>query len=232
MDGASARRAAADIFAGGGLGLLLGVVVGLTTSPVAAIVVGALTSLLAVFLGLDGSEAAERAGVRANALRIGSLGLATVAGVGIGLYVRINNPLAVAPATQLAAWTSAFPNDPTLAKQMMVFERTGIAPSAFTYGQAAPTAPVDVTVQENVAVAKSAVLFSSLAGFDACGRLDPARFSDPAGVLFEYRRANTPELVKRAGARIETFDPADRPLALATAHQILCLVQEAEREDE
>ncbi|HQY10435.1 MAG TPA: hypothetical protein PK797_17170, partial [Burkholderiaceae bacterium] len=40
-----------DVLSGAGLGLLLGVVVGLATSPVVAIVVGALVSLLAVFLG-------------------------------------------------------------------------------------------------------------------------------------------------------------------------------------
>jgi hypothetical protein len=117
---------AADALAGIGLGLMLGTIVGLTTTPVVAGLVGGITSLLAVFLGLDGGggegKLASIARVQLNAVRIGCFGLAAVAGFGIGLYVRINNPLAEAPQTQLARWQAAFPDNPVLAQQMMVFE--------------------------------------------------------------------------------------------------------------
>jgi hypothetical protein len=50
---------AIDVFSGVGLGLLLGIVVALSITPVVSIVVGSLASLLAVFLGLEGGEGSK-----------------------------------------------------------------------------------------------------------------------------------------------------------------------------
>jgi len=148
-----------DVFSGVGLGLLLGVIVGMASSPVVATVVGAIASVLAVFLGLEGgdSKLAAFAKVQLNGVRIGSFALATVIGLVLGLYIRINNPLAEPPVVQMQRWYEVFPvevaplkpvpgmayannaeealRNRTLARQLMIFERTGLTPKSLDYGQ-------------------------------------------------------------------------------------------------
>ena len=90
-------------------------------------------------------------------VRIGSFGLATVLGLFFGLYVRINNPLAQSPAEQLEKWHAVFPvtvsdgkpeteanhadspeqagDNRILARQMMIYERTGLVPSKLRFRQ-------------------------------------------------------------------------------------------------
>lgn len=159
----SMRDIAVDVLSGAGLGLLLGMVVGLASSPVVAIVVGALTSLLAVFLGLESggdSKVASLAKVQLNGVRIGSFGLVAALGVILGLFIRINNPLSEPPTQQLARWQAALPDNPVLARQMMIFERTGITPSTLNFDK---DAGVQVKLAEGAAAHRS-VLFGSLQG--------------------------------------------------------------------
>ncbi|MCA8881703.1 MAG: hypothetical protein KDA73_17520 [Rhodobacteraceae bacterium] len=224
----SRSSALADVIAGGGIGLLLGTVVGMTTSEVVATVVGALTALLAVLLGLDGSDAAARSPVRANALRIGSLGLFTVLGLGLGLYVRINNPIALSPEAQMAKWQHTFPDDPTLAKQMMVYERTGIRPASFTYGKITPAEPVEVAVDEAKSKAVSGVLFSSLKDFDVCTRINPARYGSPEEVLAIYTRRGAPAILPGLRERIAAMPDESQQVAVAVTHDVLCALQREE----
>ncbi len=216
-----------DLFAGAGMGLLLGVLVGLSSSPVVGVVVGALASVLAVFLGLDAASGTLGGAFRVNGARIGSLGVATVIGLGIGLYARVNNPFASPPAAQLERWADALPEDPTLAKQMMVFERTGIAPSRFQYGDAPAAGDIDVAPQEGAAT-RQAVLFSTLGEFDACRRLDPSRFATTKDVLAAYMRQGAPGALPIFAERIAAYPTADRAVAVTLAHELLCILQ---RED-
>ena len=122
-----ATGAIADMFAGAGIGALLGTILGLAITPVVATVVGALTSVLAVFLGLDGQERSRM--LKVNALRIGAFGFATIAGLTLGMFLRINNPMAMEPEQAIARWNEAFKDNPSLAQQMMIFERTGLKPT-------------------------------------------------------------------------------------------------------
>lgn len=211
-----------DVFAGAGVGLLLGTVMGLTTTPVVAVVVGALTSLLAVFLGLDGKASKLPA---VNAVRIGAFGFATVVGLGLGLHVRINNPLAVSPEVAMQKWQQAFPENPTLARQMMVYERSAIRPASLSFAEGEAD---EVVVDTALASGKQALLFSGLSEFDACSRLDPLRFGSADQVLAAYKLGNPPELVQTVGAQIEGLPSADQTVAVNVAHQILCEVQENE----
>lgn len=217
------KRLAPDLFAGAGLGLLLGLVVGLSITPVVAGLVGALTSLLAVFLGLDPTGATRRL-PKVNAVRIGAFGFATVLGIGLGLFVRINNPLALEPEHLMAKWETALPDNPTLARQMMVLERASLAPAALAYVEGQPETAVQTTGQPG---ARTAVLFSSEgAGFDACQLLRPGVV--PAETtLGRYDRPNAPEIVREFGATLDALPDAELETGLAVAHSLLCSLQDA-----
>ena len=77
------------VFNGLGIGLLLGILWSLSTQPVIGGVIATLSSLLALFLGLS-----EKYIDPLKSLRIGAFGLSAVAGVMLGLYLRINEPFA------------------------------------------------------------------------------------------------------------------------------------------
>ena len=209
-----------DIFAGAGLGLLLGVVVGLSASPVVGMVVGALTSVLAVFLGLSGEGSETSRLPRVNGLRIGAFGLA---GLGVGLHVRVNNSLAQAPSQQLSRWQAAFPDDPLLVKQMVIFERTGLAPTSLALGP--DGAAVAVEAQKTLVAIKSSVLFSTLSDFDVCTRLNPDRYADVQGLLAVYKRPSSPQMLAAVAQKIEALPPDDWVAATTAAHVVLCQVQ-------
>jgi hypothetical protein len=75
------------VFNGAGIGLLLGILWSLSVSPVIGGVIATLSSLLALFLGLS-----EKYIDPLKSIRIGAFGIAAVAGVLLGLYIRTNDP--------------------------------------------------------------------------------------------------------------------------------------------
>jgi len=77
------------IFNGLGIGLLLGILLGLSISPVVSGVIATLSGLLALFLGLN-----EKYLDPLKSLRIGAFGLFAVAGILLGLYLRVNDSFA------------------------------------------------------------------------------------------------------------------------------------------
>lgn len=223
MEEQKTQRLAPDLFAGAGLGLLLGLVVGLSITPVVAGLVGALTSLLAVFLGLDASAATRRLPT-VNAVRIGAFGFATVLGIGLGLFVRINNPLALHPEHLMARWQQTLPDNPTLARQMMVLERASLAPAALSYVEGAAASAVQVSGQ---AGARTAVLFSSEGGgFDACQLLAPGDVPEET-TFRRYDRPNAPHIVREMGEWLAALPEAERETGLEVAHALLCRLQDA-----
>lgn len=77
------------LFGGGGIGLLFGVIMGTSTTPTIATMLGVLTTLLAGILGLNDALFSNT-----KAARIGAFGLCCVLGAYLGLYVRSHNLLA------------------------------------------------------------------------------------------------------------------------------------------
>ncbi len=218
-----------DLLSGAGLGLLLGLIVGLAVSPVVGIVVGALVSLLAVFLGLDGRadpNPSVLAKVQINGVRIGAFGLAAVAGVLLGQYVRINNPMAEAPERQLARWRAAFPDNPALAAQMMIKERTGITPGALSFDRNTP--PMAVTATSGPTPIQPG-LFGGEAGQDLCGDLAPDRFgNDVPKILAAF--AVEGGAYAAAARKIGEQPQVHQLSSLSAAHALLCELQAAQRQ--
>jgi hypothetical protein len=187
-------------------------------------VVGGITSLLAVFLGLDGGEG-KLARLRINAARIGSFGLAAVLGVGLGLYVRINNPLAESPQRQLERWQAAFKDNPELAAQMMVYERTRLEPGALRFSPAAPATPVK---QGAGAATMGAVLFSSLKGKNYCRDLTLANYGNDAGKLLAGYE-NRGGALAVVAAHVKSLPTAQHAAALEAVRTLVCELEKEEK---
>jgi hypothetical protein len=184
---------ARDIFAGVGLGGALGLIVGLSVTPVVSVLVGGLTSLLAVFLGLQGGDDAPAAlkAVRLNGPRIGGFGLALAAGVLAGLFIRTTEPFTEPVKNSVARWTDAgYPAE--RARELVVFERTGILP--------AEAQAIDA-VTEQRARTRSTALFSDLGDVNLCRELDPDGFGRAVSEgLYTYRIQNNDTLNRLADA--------------------------------
>lgn len=84
------------VFNGFGIGFLLGILWSLNTEPAIGGVIATLSSLLALFLGLN-----EKYIDTLKSLRIGSFGLAAVLGIMLGLYLRANDPFAPSLKAQM-----------------------------------------------------------------------------------------------------------------------------------
>ncbi|WP_298922228.1 hypothetical protein [uncultured Roseobacter sp.] len=215
-----------DLFAGGGIGLLLGTALSLSLTPVIAGFISAITSLLAVLLGLDGSSSGKRM-LRVNALRIGAFGCATVIGLGLGLYVRTSEPLRQSPAELVQLWEKALPNNLTLAHQMALYERNALQPSSWAYveGEAGTEATIDVARQKQIA----SVLQSSettSADFN-CEDLNPNALGANMGeTIAKYETDEAPEIVRSIGAGLVTLADSDKIKALEIAYDFVCLVQD------
>ena len=85
----SRLRVISAVFNGLGIGLLLGMLLGLSISPVVSGVIATLSSLLAIFLGLN-----EKYLDPLKSIRIGAFGLFAVAGILLGIYMRANDSFA------------------------------------------------------------------------------------------------------------------------------------------
>jgi hypothetical protein len=78
-----------QVFAGAGLGLLVGLLLGLSTSPTVALVVGALATAMTTLLGFARADTnTSNISLRGSAVRLGSFGFACALAVLVGLLMR------------------------------------------------------------------------------------------------------------------------------------------------
>ena len=155
-------------FAGAGIGTLIGILVGLSGSPVVAAAVGSLLGVLAAFLGFSApatqsgdAGASER---RARNAAVVSFGFAAAFSALLGIYLRANDVLSPAPATRVAAWLKAdYP--PETARALAALELTGLVPPG-------------AGVEEGRVRTTSTLLYSG--NREPCDKLDPASLLDAA----------------------------------------------------
>jgi len=91
-----------------GIGLLVGILLGLSASPVVGLVVGSITALLASLLGIripgkggesDGTATIHDAQQKLIGIRAGLFGLTCIIGLFAGIYMRTHNVLSPAEPT-------------------------------------------------------------------------------------------------------------------------------------
>jgi hypothetical protein len=154
------------VFAGSGVGLLLGVAVGMSASPVVAVLIGAITALLGAILGFS-SSAGDVAGMpgsqRSRQWGVGAFGLACTVGLLSGVAIRANDLLSPTPEREFQRWSAA-KFDSGTARSIVAYRLAGIVPEGATLDPAA------------VARSRSSsVLFG--ASPQVCDQLDPKKLN-------------------------------------------------------
>jgi hypothetical protein len=153
-----------QLFAGTGLGILVGLLIGLSSSPVVATVVTALAAGMITLLGFNTKpdDPQNRTFLRASAWRLGSFGMACGIFVLVGLYVRANDVLSPSPKQEILRLSNAG-FSPEEARRWVLVKHLGASP-----GQ--PEAAKGTGVG-------SSVLFAG-EGADDCRALDPANYQN------------------------------------------------------
>ncbi len=214
------------LFAGAGIGLLVGFIMGLSVTPVVSVILGALASLLAVFLGVQdglatrtGPDAAEQARIaqrlHTSSLKAGAFGFGCVLGILVGLYLRGNETLMSSPAAQVARYVEAG-LAPEYARQLWVLEKFGIPPGG---GEAQ---------MGEMQKAKTNALFSGAGDANGsaalCEALKPERYNnDPSEVAWGYKAQDRPELDALAGLLLEgNLSSAEKQTLTQAIAGLLC----------
>ena len=210
-----------NAFAGLGLGLLVGSIAGLSVSPVVSVILGSLAALLAAFLGLGGATlkagtATDPAGQLANrrlmdGIRAGSFGLACVAGLLSGMFIRTNDAFIPTVEQDVSNWVNAgYPASE--ARQYVVFERLGIRPKWESVEFA------------DVQKRRTSGLFSGENESGICDEIRPERFeNDSDEILYAYSQQGLEELADLADIikQLQINEP-DLQQLLAAVSETLC----------
>lgn len=131
--------------AGSAMGLLTGVFVGLSASPVVGAVLTGLIALLVTFFGFRNTDTSTTANGNAatstqpradnihRTLTVAGFGLFGVVGALLGIFLRAHDALSLTPSERVARWSEAG-FDTTRARALTAFQITGIVPSGSTVG--------------------------------------------------------------------------------------------------
>jgi hypothetical protein len=195
-------------FAGGGLGLCVGVLIGMTTTPVVGTVIGALTALFATIFGdqIGRSTGAGAAPDPAGFARIGAFGALCTVGALVGVSIRAHNVLGETPAVQVAGLEAAGFSKP-IALQLYMYRTFGLVQTDDLHVRPATNAPPPVNVNQSSLSAGPAA--------SECRQYAPTEYhNDPANISSAWRKAG--------GAWAAVADavqgaPADKQLAMAHA---------------
>ena len=142
------------IFGGIGLGLLIGILIGLSTSSTVGLIIGALSSGLLVFLGFKGKDSVIQT------LRVGTFGISCTIALLIGLYLRVNNAFAPSIKSEVNSWIEDSIYSLDEAKSFVAYSRLGILTEEF-----------QVDSFQNRKLSQTTVLFGSEINISDCEKL-------------------------------------------------------------
>ena len=116
-----------EIYAGLGLGLLIGFIIGLSIAQVTGIILAALTSLLAAFFGLQNNLE----GKTGNKVVIGTFSFTCIISIFFGLYIRTHNLLSPSLESNIVTYKNSKLFDQKEIKEIILFKELGLIPSGF-----------------------------------------------------------------------------------------------------
>jgi hypothetical protein len=160
------------LFSGSGIGLLIGVLMGMSVTPTVAVIIGALASGLAILLGLNDEHFNN-----AKAVRIGGFGFACVLGIYFGLYARTHqmlSPAEVPPPTltEQKAEYVALGFSEREALDFIAFTRFKIKnPSWVLLGEAGAPSGTAAAGESLTEKARMTLLFGAEVDLDKCDEL-------------------------------------------------------------
>jgi hypothetical protein len=115
-------RPLVEFLAGGAVGSIVGLIAGLSVSPVTSTILGSLSTGLLVLLGFKASKDDSDSN---NSLRVFGFGLVCSICLLIGIYIRTNGVLSPSLKTQDNTLANVFP-DPILRQQILLLANFGM----------------------------------------------------------------------------------------------------------
>lgn len=187
-----------QIFSSVGIGLLIGILLGLSGSPVVGLVVGSVTALLASLIGVNipkkeggevSRETISQEQQKLIGIRAGFFAMTCVVGIFTGIYMRTHNVLS--------------PPEPTLKQQVEELTSIGVSTQEaikLVLGRATNTASSDVkantTNKSPIDALQNTVLFSI--NSETCEKIDIDRFENISAAIDYYRTLGRPHLLNIA----------------------------------
>lgn len=210
---------------GSSIGLLLGILMGLSASPVTALVVGAIAALLASLV-LPQPKAATEAGParhRDASIRASALSIAAIVGITAGLWIRTHDLLSPAKPSlksQVDALTSAgysadearrlvaskeFPGAQPAGPPLKPAQE-GQQPKSSEGSSSSPSRPATATAAPEK-VKSPDTRSSALFGLDVstCEQISPTRFATTAAAANAYEAAGHERLARIARGLVRSI---------------------------
>ena len=209
------HQALQEFGAGASIGMLLGLIMGLSASPVVMTVLGALAAGLLGLLGVTAhSKSANHEAASTGALRVFGFGLFCAVFLVIGILWRTHNTLAPSLTAQEKELSASSSLTKAEVHQILLLKAFGLTPATGTKDSTALT-PVP---GKNVAATSASVLFTGQG--DVCQVMRRDQYNSLSSYLGSLRDhggefSNLADAISRA--------PADDQEAIATAlSKLLC----------
>ena len=192
------------IFGGAGLGILIGLLIGMSTSGTVGLIIGSLASVLLVLLGFK-----EKGDSNIQTLRVGSFGLFCALAVLAGLILRVNNSFTPTIKSEVERWTADSLFSLKEAKTYFLYERFGFVPSGVE---------IDSTIDKKRA---QVVLYGSEVSLSDCEKLEGYKSFPIQNELNAYKRLGG--VWQRIASAVEAdVDIVDQKSTLHIFQKCLC----------
>ncbi len=201
-----------QLLAGAGIGLLLGLLVGLSSSHVVATVVGAVAGGLLILLGLNQAKDGAAGAQPLSAWRLAGFGFACSLALLVSVWIRAHHSLSPPIKNQVKELTDVgyAPDD---ARAWVAYVDSGLTVNGSKpVEQAKDTGPS--------AASASSLLFATEGKVDSCGLLNPDRYKDQKEQI-NAMRLQGGQWASYA-AYVEQLDTGLRDTALTSARKLLC----------
>lgn len=217
---------AGQLFAGVGLGLLVGMLVGLSSSPVVSVVVGALSAAIVTLLGFVSPEKAAEgpAQHQGSVVRLGSFGVACTLAILLGLFLRTHNWASPSISQQVEELQKAgYSADE--ARRWVAYKNVGatLEPASGsaarpTTGNNAPAASGRGDSGRSDSVAASVLFAGGNSG--ECQYFDTARYKDASEHLYSLRQSGGK--YAEVAEKISTLDAPQQKMVLDSLRLLYC----------
>ena len=213
------EKSVGQLFAGIGLGLLVGILVGLSSSPVVSVVVGALAAGMVTLLGFTRpAKDGDPTHAEGSTIRLGGFGLACSVAVLLGLFIRTHNWLSPSIADQVSEVQRAgFSAED--ARRWVAYKNVGAILESGSGKGAGDGKDTPVPSVRGAEALAGSVLFAG-ENSGECQYFDTSRYKDVSEHLYSLRQLGG----KYAdyAAKISSLDAAQQKSVLESLRLLYC----------